>query len=433
MHETIDQADIFSSILSTQLNRSMKRRSFLRTSGLLAAIPYGLNGQWLSTFSRIWPQESDRILVLIQLNGGNDGLGCVVPIADYDRLYQVRPKLMVPQPKLLPVDDQTALHPSLSGIRQLYDEGLLGIAQGVGYPEPNRSHFRSLDIMTSGSPSDEIWQSGWLGRYREGLEQSPILPDPDPYAITMGYSISNTCQGKISNFSTALVDPLATIQVPAGGRNVEPPFSRHREEMEYIRMISTQTLDHSRSIKRAAQLGSNRVSYPDTELGRQLQSIAQLISGGLQTQVYITHLSGFDTHADQIQPESNGLLGRQPELLTDLSQCIHAFTQDLARQQLDHRVFGMTFSEFGRQIRANESNGTDHGDASAVFYFGGKVNPAVIGSSPAIPEEVPDQAALTMQLDIRDVYQTILTDWFGASTASSPRWAEGKRIPLFRG
>lgn len=396
-------------------------------------LPLYVNG--LNLFAASWPfeQSNERKMILIQLSGGNDGLNSVIPIEDYDRLQLVRGPIMVPEKKLITVDKETALHPALAGLGNLYREGMIGIALAVGYPNPNRSHFRSMDIVTSGSPSNEIWQTGWLGRNREQKHLPDQSQSNHPYAITMGYAVSSACQGRVTNFSTLLVDPWSSVRIPDENLTTNDDFKRHREEVEYVRNTIQQTRKYGEAIQGAVTRGSNTRDYPETDLGHQLKTIARLISGGLKTQIYIANLSGFDTHADQVEPGSEGLRGKHPHLLTDLSESIQAFMLDLKRQKLDQEVFGMTFSEFGRQIKANQSGGTDHGDASALFYFGGSIQARIIGSHPVIPHEVPDQAGIPMGIDIRDVYKTILEDWFQSEVSKNMKAGPGYNdLPIFK-
>ena len=372
-------------------------------------LPLHMNGLKLFPSTSLFHRSNQRKMVLIQLNGGNDGLNTVIPVSQYDRLYRARSTIMVPESKLIALEQDISLHPALVGLKNLYNDGMLGVALAVGYPLPNRSHFRSMDVMTSGSPSDKIWQTGWLGRNLDWQEYPELK---HPYAITMGYAVSNTCQGEVSNFSTSLVDPWSLNQLPEALAKSKEHYERHQEEVEYILNTIRQTRNFGQTIHKAASLGKNSTEYPDSDLGQQLKTIAQLISGGLETQVYIANLSGFDTHAEQVMSGSDGKQGKHPELLNDLGRSIQSFMMDLKRQGLDQDVFGLTYSEFGRQIRANESGGTDHGDASALFYFGGAVHATVIGSHPAIDQVVPDQAGLPMAIDIRNIYQTILEQWF---------------------
>lgn len=399
----------------------MQRRSFIKKAGAFS-LPVMLNGLGLSAFAKPFlfdsmDENSDKVLVLIQLNGGNDGLNMVIPLDQYDNLYKARPKLAVPVSVVLPLTDKAALHPTMKGLSELYQEGKMGVAQAVGYPNANRSHFRSMEIWSTGSPSNEIWNTGWLGRYLDTQAQGypegyPNEQYPHPFAITMGYSVSSTCQGKAANLSMTLIDPFTLIKIPEG-TEAELEYTRYAEELAFLRHTIDQTNDYSKRIVDAANVGKNLVAYPNSDLAKQLKNIALLISGGLQTKIYVASLGGFDTHADQADEGSNGTKGKHATLLNTVSDAIKAFQDDLKALGVEKRVFGMTYSEFGRQIKANESIGTDHGDASPLIFFGACANATVVGNSPVIPANVKGQEGVEMQVDIRNVYGSVLMDWFG--------------------
>jgi len=400
----------------------MKRRSFLKYTSQAIALPLLLNGQRLSAVNqaalmRAINPENDRILVLVRLNGGNDGLNTIIPLDQYDQLAQVRNNILLPENSLLPLTDTNALHPNMVGVQQLYNDGLAGIIQSVGYPDQNRSHFRSTDIWTSGSPSNENWNTGWLGRYLD--EYHPGFPDEypnsdysDPFAINMGSSIvSNTCQGSAANYSLALSDPFSLSPVMEG-EGSEVPDSPYGEELQFIRTTIIQTNAYSEGVTAAAEQGANMVDYPeDNRFAEQLKNIALLISGGLTTKIYIATLGGFDTHAEQVV-DGDTTSGEHALLLSSLSGAVAAFQADLQALGLEERVITMTFSEFGRRIRSNDSLGTDHGTAAPLMVFGSCVNPQILGENPEISPDVDNAEGVPMQYDFRDVYGSILMDWF---------------------
>ncbi len=398
----------------------MKRRHFLKYSSSAVSLPILLNGMPLSAIARSpmfnhIQQENDRVLVLIQLNGGNDGLNTLVPIDQYDRLAEVRSNILLPENQLIPLTDTLSLHPNMPGFKTIHDEGKMGIVQSVGYPNQNRSHFRSTDIWTSASPADEFWTSGWIGRYLEAAHSSfpdnyPNSEHPDPLAISMGTVVSETCQGTAANFSLTLNDPFALSPL-AEGAGGDIPDSLYGAELQFLRRTIAQTNAYSETILAAAESGSNMIEYPDSNLAVQLKNVALLISGGLKTKVYVVKIGGFDTHAEQVV-EGEPISGEHAELLKILSEAVDAFQKDLALLNIEERVISMTFSEFGRQIRSNFSLGTDHGSAAPLFLFGSCVNPAVLGENPDIPEEVQVQEGVPMQYDFRDVYGSVLMDWF---------------------
>lgn len=397
----------------------MKRRSFLKSSSA-ASIPFFLKGMGVQVLSKsalfkALNLETDRVLVLIQLNGGNDGLSTVLPLDQYSNLANARSNILIPESSALELTAEVGLHPVMTGMKELFDDARLNIVQGVGYPNQNRSHFRSTDIWTSASPAEEFWTTGWLGRHSDVLH--PGYPDgypnedfPDPIAITIGSFVSETCQGTVSNFSLAINDPFNLNPLATGGED-EVPDTPYGEELTFLRQTIEQTNAYSEVIETAANGGNNLAVYPDdNRLANQLKNIALLISGGLQTKIYVASLGGFDTHAAQIGDTPT--VGTHADLLKQLSDAVAAFQEDLRLLGLEERVIGMTFSEFGRRIKSNVSLGTDHGSAAPLFLFGSCVNPGLLGENPEIPEEVGTQDGVAMQYDFRNVYGSVLMDWF---------------------
>ena len=399
----------------------MKRRKFIRnTSAALIGLPAALNGLSLSPIRQsallnALNPDSDRVLVLVQMIGGNDGLNMIIPLDYYDKLYNVRQNVILPESSLEQFDSDLAFHPSMKGIRSMFDDAKLKVIQGVGYPNQNRSHFRSTDIWTSGSPAKEDWPTGWLGRYLSDNHQEfptnyPNTEFPDPLAVVIGNSISLTCQGSVGNFSLPLTDPFNLGQLASGGDDFVPD-NLYGDQLEYVRLTIEQTNAYSERITEVANQGSNTQTYPDTGLAQQLKTIALLLAGGSKTKIFIASIGGFDTHANQVQ-NGDPLQGEHTELLQKLSGAISAFQADLEGLGLSDRVIGMTFSEFGRRIKSNDSNGTDHGSAAPLMVFGSCVNPGVIGANAEIGDEVGTQEGVAMQFDFRDIYGSILEDWF---------------------
>lgn len=402
----------------------MKRRQFLHTTGTAVALPVLLNGMNVSAISQsslfsAMNLDSDRALVLIQLNGGNDGLSTLIPLDQYSNLSNVRANVLIPENTVLPLTETLGFHPAMTGMQNLYEEGKLSMVQSVGYPNQNRSHFRSTDIWTSGSPADQFWTTGWLGRHFDGIhpgfpEGYPNADFPDPIAITVGSITSQTCQGTAINYSLALNDPF-NLSPLAEGTAGEVPDTPYGWELTFLRETIAQTNAYSDTITAAAELGNNMVEYPeDNRLAQQLKNVALLISGGLKTKVYIVSLGGFDTHGDQVE-DGSPTTGIHATLLQSLSDAIALFQEDLKQLGVEEKVVGMTFSEFGRRIRSNSSFGTDHGTAAPLFMFGSCVNPLVFGENPEIPADVGLQDGVPMQYDFRDVYGSVLMDWFEVS------------------
>ncbi|MEM8906679.1 MAG: DUF1501 domain-containing protein [Bacteroidota bacterium] len=420
----------------------MKRRDFLQTSAA-TSLPLLLNGMGISVLPKsamfgAVNGDSDRVLVLIQLNGGNDGLSSIIPLDQYSQLASARTNILIPENTVLNLTPETGMHPSMEGLKSLYDDAKLSIIQSVGYPNQNRSHFRSSDIWHTGSAADEFLTTGWLGRYFESKYPNyptdyPNEDCPDPFAITIGSLISETCQGTTGNYSLAINDAEALGELSEPEPGEIPLDTCYGFELNYVRQSIAQTNAYSSTILNAANSATNLATYPETELAQSLKVVAQLISGGLQTRVYVVSLGGFDTHADQTV-EGAPTTGIHATLLQTLSDAIAAFQQDLQLLNLEERVVGMTFSEFGRQIKSNDSFGTDHGNAAPLLVFGTCVNPAIIGDNPEIPEVVNNQDGVPLQFDFRSVYGSILMDWFEVSETEVKTllYAEFQYIPLLQ-
>jgi len=421
----------------------MKRRKFLKTSSLGAAglsiavngIPMQAVAQNLFRYSRF---AEDRVLILIRLNGGNDGLNTVIPIDQFDNLVVQRPTLHIPQANIINLNNNNlGLHPSMTGMGQLFQNGKLSIIQNVGYTQQNRSHFRSMDIWTSGNIENDA-STGWMGRYFQ--DQHPDFPTgyPSddfnyPFALSIGFEVSATCQGLISNFSVASNDPSQHFNI--GGGVTASHSGYYGSNLEHINNMVVQSDEYGTSLQNAYNAGNTLSTLYNTgnPMAVHLRHIAKLISGGSTTKVYILNLNGFDTHDNQIETGSP-ILGVHANLLQTLSDAIHAFMDDISLLGLSERVMGMTFSEFGRQVASNASQGTDHGDAAPLFLFGSCLNNQIIGSNPQIANTITNQAGVPMQYDFRDVYASILHDWFGVGASEVQSFFEHQvsLIPIAR-
>lgn len=398
----------------------MKRRSFVKNISLSSmAVPFLFNKlkfegitKKLFDYSR---GAEDRVLVLIRLNGGNDGLNTLIPLDQYDKLVLQRQNIIIPENYVIPISGTNGLHPSMTGIASLFNDGKATLIQNVGYPEQNRSHFRSMDIWSYGA-LDQATTTGWLGRYLDSNypnypEDYPNADYPDPFAISMGYEVSSTCQGLIGNFSHTVPDPHQAVNVGSGSSVNDGTY--YGSHMEYLSTIIAQTNAFGSRVKAAADQGNSTSSLYDVNnpLAVHMSYIAQMISGGLKTKIYIVNINGFDTHGDQVD-QTDVTLGQHATLLKSVSDAVKSFQDDLAQLGIEHRVAGMTFSEFGRQVASNASFGTDHGDAAPLFLFGTCLSSGIVGTNPVISDQIVDQAGLPMQIDFRDVYASILRDWF---------------------
>jgi len=402
----------------------MDRRHFLRTASIATIGGMSVRGFSSPLLRALGSRDlGDRVLVVVQLYGGNDGLNTVIPLDQYGILSSVRPHVLIPENQVLPLSglSGTGLHPALDGLQDLWNDGKLSIVQGVSYPEPNYSHFRATDIWETGADADQILNSGWAGRYLN-LEY-PNYPAgypnddmPDPLAIRIGGPVGPSLQHLGTSMGTAIVntdDPLDLT-----GNIYNDPLSTlcSGGKLGLVRTVQRQTDQYGDVINAAAQMGCAHGPYPQgsepgAQLAQALRIVAQLICGGLKTRIYWVSLNGFDTHAEQVQ-ENDHTQGMHANLLQGLGDAIHAFQNDLAGLGLEDRVLGMTFSEFGRRIASNASIGTDHGSALPMFLFGSKVIPGMLGTNPDIPVDTTYQTNLAMQYDFRSVYASVLTDWF---------------------
>ncbi|WP_116107098.1 DUF1501 domain-containing protein [Lewinella sp. IMCC34191] len=402
----------------------MKRRNFLQGAAALtipALMPITGARGGVNRFTNLIAPDNDRVLVIIHLFGGNDGLNTVIPIDQYDSLHSVRNRFTIDESKVLKVTDKVALHPSMDDMQVLFKEDRLKIIQSVGYPNPVRSHFRSTDIWTSGSSSEVFEPTGWVGRYLETVYPGfpagyPSSSQPHPPAISIGDVSHPTCEGTSGNLAQTVLDPNNTQELNKL-MNMTLPDDRYGKELDFIRTTMTQTNAYNQVIEEAANRGKNAVAYSTSgnDLAGQLQKVARMIAGGLKTKVYTVYMGGFDTHAQQVLNDTTN--GKHAHLLRYLSDAIGDFQRDLRAQGLEERVMGLTFSEFGRRIRPNASMGTDHGDAGPMFLFGSCVNGGVLGKNVEVDKDVSQSDGVPMQFDFRDVYGSILVDWFNVMSS----------------
>lgn len=353
--------------------------------------------------------RDDRVLVVIQLSGGNDGLNTVVPYAD-ERYYRARPNLAVKKEEVLKLDDALGLHPQMKRLQHVYEHGKLAVLQGVGYPNPNRSHFRSMEIWHSASPADQNWTTGWLGRYFDheckGAE-APIA------AVNLGEKLPQSLAAE--RFRTVSIDspalfrwsPLAEGE---GARTEERAFSRINTSLSggadtlgFLARTATSARLVGKSLEEALARYKSAVNYPEFRFSQSLKLVSQMISAELPTRLYYVELSGFDTHATQA--------GRHAALLQELSEGLGAFLHDLHGQGHLDRTLVLTFSEFGRRVAENRSGGTDHGAGNSMLLAGGPVKPGIHGQAPNL--EDLDSGDLKHQVDFRSVFGTVLQGWLG--------------------
>lgn len=398
--------------------------------------------------------NTDRILVIIYLNGGNDGLNTVIPVQQYAKYQSIRTNIAIPQSKILALSGTTeaGFHPVMTGMRDMYNQGRLAIVNSVSYPNPNQSHHRSSDIWMTAVDANQYANSGWAGRYLNnrfpGYPQNyPNDQMKDPLALQIGVLNSTSLLGPQSPMNISVENVNNFYQLLNGGQNMSSadlPGFEAGEMIKHVRQQQILSTGYSGQIKRAYDAGQTLATYPTasttTELSEQLKIVAKLIHGGLQTKIYFVELGGFDTHGDQVTA-SDTSIGVHANLLKKLSDAVSSFQNDLVAQGTADRVVGMTFSDFGRRANSNASRGTDHGVAAPMFVFGTGIKRQMVGVVPDLNNDLDpptitptnENQEIKMQVDFRRVYSDILRDWFGAdgSTTDSLLFKNFKTTSLF--
>ncbi len=427
----------------------MNRRKFLRNSALfttpimLTGMPVfageGVLNPFLQSLSTS-AANCGKILVVIQMNGGNDGLNMVIPIDQYANLTAARPDVIIPQAALAAttITPTTALHPAMTGLKNMFTNGKVNIVQGVTYPNPNFSHFFAQNIWFSGTtnPSNT---TGWIGRQLETTFPTfptgyPNATNPDPMAIQIGGSLPLSLLGSDVNFGYNAPNPASLITV-ATNIPQAAPISDHGTELTFLRQMSSQSNVYASKITAAYNAQTTLTTYPTSNnLATQLKVVARLIGGGLTTPVYIVNQTdaGYDTHENQVVVTDHAL-GEHANNLGKLSAAITAFQTDITLMGKSNKVTGMTFSEFGRRVISNTSNGTDHGSGAPVIFFGDGVNGGVIGTSPIIPAVSNGNTQVPMQYDFRQLYATVMQRWMCMTVAETQTILNGtfNAIPIF--
>ncbi|HZS01528.1 MAG TPA: DUF1501 domain-containing protein [Chloroflexota bacterium] len=392
------------------------RREFLSKGLMLVSVGFAAPA-FLAKTGYATPQmgtaralTSRGILVVVQLSGGNDGLNTVIPYRD-PLYHELRPQLGLTEGEALPLDDSLALHPALAPLKARYDAGQLAIVRGVGYPNPNRSHFRSMDIWQTAEPAAYA-QSGWLGRYLASCECSA---GARAGGVAVGQSLPRAfwTEGVFVPALTSLegyrlqTDPRWPADRDAKIRTLQALDARHEAIRPYADFLGQQSLNALASadeLQRVAGGWQTPVGYPETPFAQGLKAVGRLIAGDLGARVYYVQLGGFDTHAQQ--------KNTQQRLLDQLAAGLDAFQNDLEAMGKADRVLTMTFSEFGRRVHENGSQGTDHGTAEPMFLLGAGLKGGLYGAQP--PLDDLDNGDLRYQVDFRAVYATALERWLGA-------------------
>ncbi len=372
----------------------ISRRHFLNRSAIVSLAP------WLPAFLpgsvSATATSNEKILVVIQLSGGNDGLNTVVPFAD--ELYaRQRKDLRIPTDRVLKLNNQVGLHPSMRSAMDLFQDGRLTVVQGVGYPNPNRSHFESMSIWHHARlESDGHDGHGWLGR---AADARTMATDTDSYWIGSG-EIPQALLGRRANAialenesDLSLTEPSAATSAPdTSSANIESFVSRTIHQS----FAAARSLDSRMTTQQSA-------TYPSTELGRQMRLASRLIKLDGDARVYYVSQSGYDTHSGQLPTHA--------QLLREFSDALKAFLEDMRDAKLDERIVVLVFSEFGRRVQENGSSGTDHGAAGPVFLAGKQVAGGLVGEQPSLTDL--DDGDLKMDIDFRRVYATLLDAWLG--------------------
>lgn len=387
----------------------INRKTFIRTGSLATAsmmIP-----RFLQAFEQpVHVPAGNKIVVVIQLSGGNDGLNTIIPVRN-DIYYRERQLLGIRRSDALPLTDDAGLHPALTAFRALHEEGHLAVYNGVGYPNPDKSHFRSMDIWHSASDSNVILQTGWLGRYLDAKCAGSARPTK---ALEVDDTLSLALKGEQVK-GLAVTDPrrLFASSGDAWLKNrmsAHQSMAQHEEApVDYLYKTMAQTLSSAEYIYRQSRQHPTSANYPDTELARGLKTIASLIYSEIDTKVYYISLGSFDTHVNQDT--------QQRRLFNELNGAVKAFTDDLKANGRFNDLLLFTFSEFGRRVKQNASNGTDHGKANNMFLISGALKKqGLLNPLPDLSRL--DDGDLPHTLDFREVYATVLERWLETGAES---------------
>lgn len=385
----------------------IKRKEFIQIGSLATAslmVPKFLKA--FESQSMVLP--GNKVVVILQLSGGNDGLNTVIPVRN-DLYYKARPKLGIVKDKALSVTDEVSLHPALTGFKELFDDGSLAILNNVGYPNPDRSHFRSMDIWHTASQSSEYWTNGWVGRY---LDSQCKGRDKPTQAIELDDVLSLALKGEDIK-GIAVKDPRR-LYGTANEKFFREVMKNHKDEageqpVDYLYKTMAETLSSADYIFKQSRMHPTNAEYPKSDLGNSLKTIASLIYSEINTKVYYVSLGSFDTHINQD--------AQQQRLFTEMNDAVKAFVKDLKQQHRFEDVMLFTFSEFGRRVNQNASNGTDHGTANNMFLVsGGLKQKGILNAMPDLADL--NEGDLKFNVDFKNVYATILNKWLKADDKS---------------
>jgi uncharacterized protein (DUF1501 family) len=419
------------------------RREFLRTSALGGAVAWTIPTFLANTFASLDAEAKDAnhpitgkdgtILVVLQMAGGNDGLNTVVPYSN-DYYQKARRRIGLAAKQVLKINDTLGLHPNLEGFKELYDAGSMSVIQGIGYPNPNRSHFRSTEIWQTASDSEKFEAYGWLGRYFDnackgadptvGINIGQQMPQAFSAQHPAGISVDSpknyrfvssehAKKGEMDAEERSYREMNGFDHMDADGGSITAVHGAIKHKGSPLDFIERTALDaqvSSDKILAISRSVENKAKYPQSDLANRLKLVAQLIGGGLPTRIFYVSQGGYDTHANQT--------GAHERLMRDLGDSVKAFVADLKAQGNFERVLVMTFSEFGRRVAENANNGTDHGAAAPMFVIGNKVKVGLLGKYPSLAPSDLVNGDLKFTTDFRTVYAAVLEQWL--KTKSEP-------------
>ena len=383
--------------------KTINRRRFFERAGL--ATTALLIPNFLKAFQHPgFLPGGNKVLVVIQLSGGNDGLNTVIPFNN-DIYYQRRPSLSIAKENVLKLNDEMGFNPSLAKLQDLFHNGNLTILNNVGYPNPDRSHFRSMEIWQTASGSDQFLTSGWIGRYLDA--QCPDCNN-SYMAIEVDDTLSLTLKGNQKNgIAVSKPEVLYSATKDPFFQKIAGEEAHVKEDnLHYLYKTMAETMSSAKYIYDNSRVYTSSIEYPRSEFGQHLKRVAELIVSGLDTKVYYVSLGSFDTHSKQS--------GQQDRLLQQLGDGLEAFTRDMKQNNRFNDVLVFTFSEFGRRVAENASEGTDHGTANNIFIVGGNLNrPGILNETPDLNDL--DEGDLKYRIDFRQLYATVLNKWLGVN------------------
>lgn len=378
------------------------RRTFIKKSAFAT-----IGGMMIPNFLKAFEmqhlgqsQTTDKILVVIQLSGGNDGLNTIVPYRN-DIYYKSRPGIAIQSEKVLKLNDEVGLNPAMESLRALYDNGQMSIINNVGYPNPDRSHFRSMDIWQTASESTEYLNTGWIGRYLDANCAGNCVPYQ---ALEIDDTLSLSMKGeKVKALSVQ--DPEKLYKQVSGNfinKVAQNSAAQGHDNVAYLYKTLAETASSAEFLHTKSKIYRSSSIYPQGELGQRLKTISELIISGMPTNIYYVSISGFDTHFNQVN--------QQERLLKNYAESVNAFVNDLKKNDKFKEVAIMTFSEFGRRVKQNASGGTDHGTANNVFLMSENLKrPKVLNEAPNLTDL--DEGDLKFSVDFRQIYASLLNDW----------------------